>query len=161
MVVTKLNAKTQSYDVGGGFGSLEQCDVAAACKGLSDLQEALIYFYGCGQNGYRQYLVHQAEIELERVKCDLAERLSYVLIDDLYNSACKSCNGTGLNRHVKSCGDCKGGGRNTLSVRKLAELCGVPKSTFHDKHLKKYQEVYVRFEKMAYYTIAQVRQKLG
>ena len=161
MIITKLNAKTQSYSIGGGFGGLSQSDIAAACKGLSQLQEALIFFYVCGQNGYRAYLVDMVELELRRVESGLVEVLAVILVDDLYNSACKSCNGTGLNRHAKPCGDCGGSGRSTFPAKQLARFAKVPETSFRRKYLTKYQDVYARFEKMAMFSVDQVRQKLG
>lgn len=162
MVITRLNPKNNRFDSGGGgFGGLSQSDIAAACKGLSELQIALIYFYWCGQNAYRQYLVYMAEQELKAVDEDIRRRMAELLIQDLYDSTCNSCNGTGFNRHKRKCGRCSGSGRRGASIRVLAGSIGVSASTFRRRHIDIYKKVIARFEKMAFYSAEQMRSKLG
>lgn len=88
-IITKLNAKSQSYSVGsGGVGALSSSDVAAATTGLDKLQEALLYVCCLGQyrHAYVRWLRDQVENELVsayKLAHGDAVRLAPVLIEDL------------------------------------------------------------------------------
>ena len=120
------------------------------------------------------------ELELRRVESGLVEVLAAILVDDLYNSACNACNGTGVKRAntmgpenlqkmIKkkeiepsvACAACGGSGRSVFPAKQLARLANMPETSFRRKYLSKYKDVYARFEKMAMFSVDQVRQKLG
>lgn len=161
-LITKLNPKTQSYESGGGFGSLSQSDIAAAMRGLSSLQEALVRYYMLHDLSYFAYLRDKAIIELHKKGVQQIDFImSTVIVQDLADSTCKTCNGTGLNVKKKACGHCEGSGKKGLSDRKLAKRLGLEKSTFQRKYKQVYKEVYAQFEFIANASVAEIRKKLG
>lgn len=162
-LITKLNPKTASLEAGGSFASLSQSDIAAAMAGLDALQEALVRFYWLGDIGYAAYLRDQAIIELDGrgVEGDLAFRMAGVVVDDLANSTCSACNGTGENVKKRVCGHCEGSGKKGLSDRELAKRLEVPKTSFQRRYKEDYKVVYSRFEFIANASARQISHKLG
>jgi len=162
-LITKLNPKSPSLEVGGSFASLSQSDIAAAMTGLDALQEALIRFYWLGDIGYAAYLRDQAIIELcnRGVEGELAFKMGSVIVDDLANSTCSACNGTGENSKKRVCGHCDGSGKKGLSDRELAKRLEVPKTSFQRRYKEDYKVVYARFEFIANATARQISHKLG
>jgi RecJ-like exonuclease len=114
-------------------------------------------------NRYKQYLIEQAANELaaQNVKQHMIERIAPVLIDDLLNNTCSSCNGTGVNKYSKTCGSCQGTGRKGYTYKKLQTLLGVSNGTLSRKYIHSYRATLQRFEFLCGAAEKTVRAKLG
>lgn len=162
MLITKLNAKTNSFDVGGGgFGGISQSDIAAACSGLDALEIALIYYYWLGHRSQKETIRKRAESEMSALGSDFAEKLSHILVADLYKSTCSACNGTGYNRKNQTCGHCDGSGKKMLSERVLSKAVGMSQATFRRRHLEIYKRTFALLENKANIAAEMIKHKLG
>jgi len=164
IVITKLIPKSVNLEGGGNaFGGLSQSDVAAALVSLDHLQLLLIDCYHLKIIDRKGDLVIEAAKELFRkgVPLKIIPVMATVLIDDLLDSTCKSCNGTRFNREAKECGMCSGTGKKGLSLRDKAEALGTSTRTLVRLYSRKYKEVLQKFEFICNSVDSVIRHKIG
>ena len=142
-LLTRLNAKTQSFDVAvKSFGSLSQSDVAAALKGLDPMEDILIRTKYV--TGLRRPLQRAIELTLGSIKEAYRQGMAEALVQELVGTnTCKRCFGRGQimrNKAPVDCPVCEGSGKKPPSYSSIAEKCGIKRQNF----MRDYKAIYLK-----------------
>ncbi|MBT8282135.1 MAG: hypothetical protein KJO86_00230 [Muriicola sp.] len=142
-ILTKLNAKTVSFDSIGGIPDLTAHDVCSALSGADEGGLRLLLSKILGVRQFEAIYRHFYPMAIALAKKDhwkltarSVERISRLLELSIYEytstNVCPSCNGTKYSMidKTKLCGFCRGSGRFTYPDRAKAEFLGVKGSSY-------------------------------
>lgn len=73
----------------------------------------------------------------------IVERMSEIAVQEILHHRCKPCNGTGLDRKLRTCCHCSGVGVSRIPGRDISDMIGVDHSHFTQLWRRRYDCIYV------------------
>jgi len=173
-ILTRLNAKVQSFSDSGGKSELTTSDIAAACSGSDKLGLSVLLLKVCDDRSAQEpffYRLYNRITDLatkQKWKTDkrgddrIRSVMQLALFEKIAEKKCPTCNGTRYDPFdpTKKCEQCKGSGEWLLEDRDRAHAIGVSKQAWSKTWTNRYQDICAVIEGTEYTAKHQIWAKL-
>lgn len=137
-----MAAKGINYNaMGGGDKGIPQVTsdlVAGACAGLENIPYLLIRIKYSNDHTVMADLIELVSQRFNYKSKEAKQVMKAAIYEVVSDNICQFCNGTGVNRRSK-CKSCVATGHKYPTVKEIADLTGIPQTTFYRKWKKVYQ----------------------
>ncbi|WP_163836927.1 hypothetical protein [Spartinivicinus ruber] len=138
-----MAAKGINYNaMGGGDKGIPEITsnmVAGACAGMEDIPYLLIRVKYSNDHTVINELTKLVSERFNYQSDEGKQVMKAAIYEVVSDNICKFCNGTGVTRRGK-CKSCAATGHKYPTVKEIADLTGIPQTTFYRKWKKVYQE---------------------
>jgi hypothetical protein len=138
-------------------GALSRVEFAGLLAGLTEIEQN--YFYAFfGDETCRRLL----DLQVYERALSLADReawqgdgeamvrvinlMSQTALNELLDSRCHACNGTGLSKRVKVCASCMGSGVARLTDYRVASIVGIDRANYSRRWKQRYDRIFVMIQ---------------
>lgn len=172
-ILTRLNAKVQSYTDSGGKAELTPQDIAAACAGTTDigLHIALARICGSREAQVKAFYPILREVagmaarggwKIPKGKERLRSLTQLAVFEATNHQACPTCRGTQQNpkNPAKPCATCRGTGLYVLQDQERAASIGISKQAWSQTWQRRYEDIKLFIEDQEHAAIRAIHRKL-